>query len=122
MGYVQVVGAFYVLDSNLIPVPSGVLGELYIGGEGIARGYLNRPELTKERFVLNPFASEEDKAQKYNLKLYKTGDIVRWLQDGSLEFIERNDNQIKIRGFRVELGEIENKLLEHPGVKQAAVK
>ena len=111
----------YVLDPSLKPVPIGVLGELYIGGDSLARGYLNRPDLTKERFIENPFASDEDKAKKRNLRIYKTGDLVRWLPDGNLEFIGRNDDQIKIRGFRVELGEIESKLAEHPEINQCVV-
>src|SRR3990167_4261269 len=110
----------YVLDVNLNPVPVGVIGELYIGGAGLARGYLNREELTAERFIRNPFASEEDTAKGYT-RLYKTGDLVRWLADGNLEYIGRNDFQVKLRGFRIELGEIESKLLGYPGVKQSVV-
>ncbi len=111
----------YVLDNRLNPAPIGVPGELYIGGEGLARGYLNRPELTEERFIDNPFVTEEEKQRAHNLKIYKTGDLVRQLQDGSIEFHGRNDDQIKIRGFRVELGEIENKLAEHPSISSCAV-
>ncbi|WP_237386293.1 non-ribosomal peptide synthetase [Xenorhabdus sp. Sc-CR9] len=110
----------YVLDSygNLSPI--GTPGELYVGGAGLARGYLNRPELTAERFIENPFASAEDKARGYT-RLYKTGDLVRWLPNGELEYLGRNDFQVKIRGYRIELGEIENVLTSHPQVKQAVV-
>ncbi len=110
----------YVVDNNFNPVPVGITGELYIGGAGLTRAYLNRPELSAERFVPNPFASETDKAKAYT-RLYKTGDLVRWLPDGTLEYIGRNDGQVKIRGFRIELGEIENALLQIPGIKQSCV-
>ncbi|WP_426578546.1 amino acid adenylation domain-containing protein [Xenorhabdus stockiae] len=110
----------YVLDRNGYPVPIGVPGELYIGGAGVARGYLNQPELTAERFVANPFATPEDKVKGYT-RLYKTGDLVRWLPNGDLEYLGRNDFQVKIRGYRIELGEIENALTAHPQVKQAVV-
>ncbi|MDP3561615.1 MAG: amino acid adenylation domain-containing protein, partial [Legionellaceae bacterium] len=102
----------YVLDSNFNPIPLGVIGELYIGGAGLARGYLNQPELTKERFISNPFGEG---------RLYKTGDLVRWLSDGNLEYIGRNDLQVKIRGYRIELGEVEGALLTHTDIKQCAV-
>ncbi|MFB2937533.1 amino acid adenylation domain-containing protein [Aerosakkonemataceae cyanobacterium BLCC-F154] len=105
----------YILDRNLQPVPIGIPGELYLGGLGLARGYLNRPELTKEKFIANPF-SNDPKA-----RLYKTGDRVRYLPDGNIEFIGRIDNQVKIRGFRIELGEIEAVLIQHPTVKEAVV-
>ncbi len=105
----------YVLDHNLSPVPVGVMGELYVGGIGLARGYLNRPDLTVERFIVNPFS--DDPAER----IYKTGDLVRWLPDGRLEYIGRSDFQVQIRGFRVELGEIEEILSRHPVVKQVAV-
>ncbi|HAU1410626.1 TPA: amino acid adenylation domain-containing protein, partial [Legionella pneumophila] len=111
----------YILDGHLQPVPIGVTGELYLGGEGLARGYLNRPELTAERFIANPFVSEEDKARGRNLRLYRTGDLCRYLEDGNIEYIGRIDNQVKIRGFRIELGEIETVLLSHAAVKEAVV-
>ena len=110
----------YVLNPDLSPVPIGLSGELYIGGAGVARGYLNRPDLTDERFVLNPFATEEDKLNKYT-RLYKTGDLVRRLPDGNIEYIGRNDDQVKIRGHRIELGEIENVLAQLEGIEQACV-
>ncbi|TFI53950.1 amino acid adenylation domain-containing protein [Mastigocladus laminosus UU774] len=105
----------YLLDTKLQPVPVGVPGEIYIGGAGLARGYLNRPELTKERFILNPFSN------KLNSQLYKTGDLARYLPDGNLEYLGRTDHQVKIRGFRIELGEIENALLKHPAVREVVV-
>ncbi|WP_347220316.1 amino acid adenylation domain-containing protein, partial [Chryseobacterium sp.] len=111
----------YVLDNALRPVPVGAIGELYIGGAGITRGYLNRPELTEERFINNPFQSLEEKANGLNGRLYKTGDLVRWLSKGELEYLGRNDFQIKIRGYRIELGEIENTLVRYPGIRQTAV-
>ena len=110
----------YVLDSNNTPVPIGVIGELYIAGAGLARGYLNNPELSAERFIPNPFATASDLANGYT-RMYKTGDLVRWLPDGNLEYIGRNDFQVKIRGFRIELGEIEEQLVRIAGIKQACV-
>ena len=110
----------YVLDINLQPVPVGVIGELYIGGACLARSYLNRNDLTKERFIHNPFATDDDKEKGYT-RLYKTGDMVKWLPDSNIEYIGRNDNQIKIRGFRVELGEIENKLSQFDEINQAVI-
>jgi len=111
----------YVLDSNLSPVQVGVVGELYIGGTSVARGYLNQPELTAERFKPNPFATETEQANNQNRRIYKTGDLVRWLPDGNLLFVGRNDDQVKIRGFRIELGEIESVLVSIPGIKQCCV-
>jgi len=105
----------YILDSYLQPVPIGVVGELHIGGVGVARGYLNRPELTQEKFIANPFSNDPD------ARLYKTGDLARYLPDGDIEYLGRIDNQVKIRGFRIELGEIEAVLLSHPQVREAVV-
>ncbi len=105
----------YVLDERMQPVPIGVPGELYAGGDGLAQGYLNRPELTAEKFVPDPFG--DDPAAR----LYKTGDRVRWLADGSIDFLGRIDSQVKIRGFRVELDEIENALGRYPGLRACAV-
>ncbi|GAA6618103.1 amino acid adenylation domain-containing protein [Scytonema sp. NUACC26] len=103
----------YILDSFLQPVPVGTIGELYIGGVGVARGYLNRPELTAERFIDSPFSLDS--------RLYKTGDLARYLSDGNIEYVSRIDNQVKIRGYRIELGEIENTLSTHPQVQEAVV-
>src|SRR4028119_825011 len=105
----------YILDAQLQPVPIGIPGELYIGGAGLARGYLNQPELTAYRFILNPFTNEQGD------RLYKTGDLARYLSDGNIEFLGRLDDQIKIRGFRIELGEIEAVLGQHPAVQEAVV-
>ena len=105
----------YILDTQLNPVPVGVFGELYVSGAGLARGYLNQQELTAERFIPNPF-SKDSKS-----RLYKTGDVVRYLPDGNIEFSGRSDDQVKIRGFRIELGEIEVNLVKHPDVNQVVV-
>ncbi|MEG4595033.1 amino acid adenylation domain-containing protein [Microcoleus sp. F8_C2] len=105
----------YILDRHKQPIPIGVPGELYIASVGLARGYLNRPDLTQEKFIPNPFSDEP------NSRLYKTGDLARYLPDGNIEFIGRIDNQVKIRGFRIELGEIEAVLSQHPGVRETAV-
>jgi amino acid adenylation domain-containing protein len=105
---------YHILDKNLQPVPAGVPGELHIGGLCLADGYLNRPELTAERFIPDPFAAGE--------RLYRTGDLARYLVDGNIEFLGRIDHQVKVRGFRVELGEIETALAQHPAVRDAVVK
>lgn len=105
----------YVLDQDQQPVPVGIIGELHIGGLGLARGYLNRPELTSETFISNPFNDVSTS------RLYKTGDLVRYRPDGTLEYISRMDYQVKIRGFRIELGEIEALLNQHPGVRETVV-
>jgi amino acid adenylation domain-containing protein/FkbH-like protein len=110
----------YLLDKNLQPVPIGIPGEIYIGGDGVARGYLNRPELTAERFVPNPLATSQYGNIKPN-RLYKTGDLARWRADGNLEFLGRIDHQVKIRGFRIELGEIESVLRKHAGLQDSVV-
>lgn len=111
----------YVLDDNLNPLPIGVVGELYIGGVGLARGYLNQHELTAEKFIVNPFQTEEEQKLGKNGKLYKTGDLVRWIPDGNLEYIGRNDFQVKIRGYRIELGEIESIISSYNEVVQSVV-
>lgn len=105
----------YILDQFLQPVPIGVSGELYIGGDGVARGYRGRPELTKERFIPHPFSPDP------LAKLYRTGDLARYQPDGRIVHLGRLDNQVKIRGFRVELGEIEITLSRHPSIRQAVV-
>ncbi|SFH04896.1 amino acid adenylation domain-containing protein, partial [Duganella sp. CF458] len=107
--------SMYVLDAHGQPVPVGVAGELHIGGVQVARGYLNRPELTAERFVRDPFSAAA------NARMYKTGDLGRWLPDGNIEYLGRNDFQVKIRGFRIELGEIEAKLVACEGIREAVV-
>jgi surfactin family lipopeptide synthetase A len=105
----------YIVNSNLQPVPIGVVGELLIGGVGLARGYLNRPELTAEKFIPHPFSD------KPGARVYKTGDLCRFLPDGNIDFIGRFDYQVKIRGFRIELGEIETVLKQHSDVKNTVV-
>jgi amino acid adenylation domain-containing protein/thioester reductase-like protein len=103
----------YVLNETLMVQPIGVPGELYISGPGVAEGYLNRPELTQEKFIDNPFLPGQ--------KMYKTGDIVRWRSDGNIEYMGRSDFQVKLRGFRIEMGEIENHLREYPAIKDIIV-
>jgi len=105
----------YILDKHLHPASIGVQGELYIGGVGLARGYLNRPDLTTEKFIPNPFSEEPGS------RLYKTGDLARYLPDGNIEFLGRIDNQVKLRGFRIELGEIDAFLSQHPNVQETVV-
>jgi len=105
----------YVLDPGLRPVPMGIPGQLHIGGPGVARGYLNRPDLTSEKFIANPFSDDP------GARLYQTGDVVRYQADGNMEFLGRVDNQIKIRGFRVELEEIEQALRSHDDVDDCVV-
>ena len=119
----------YILDRHLNPVPIGVAGELYIGGAGLALGYHNRPDLTQERFIPNPFANSKFKIQNSKLKiqnlsgdrLYKTGDLARYLPDGNIEFLGRIDHQVKVRGFRIETSEIEAVLNQNPAVKETVV-
>ena len=109
----------YIFDAEQQLVPSGVAGELHLGGAGLARGYLNRVELTSEKFIANPFYKSSN--SNSSERLYKTGDLVRWLPDGNLEYLGRLDHQVKIRGFRIELGEIENALNTHVSVKDVIV-
>jgi acyl-CoA synthetase (AMP-forming)/AMP-acid ligase II len=105
----------YILDRNLQPVPVGVAGELYVGGPALARGYLNQPALTAAKFIPHPFSDQP------GARLYKTGDMARYLPDGNVEFMRRLDYQVKVRGFRIELEEIESVLSRHEGVREALV-
>ncbi|MGA7731053.1 MAG: amino acid adenylation domain-containing protein, partial [Chloroflexia bacterium] len=108
----------YILDTQMQPVPPGVTGELYIGGIGLARGYLNRPQLTAEKFLPSPFSAPGGSRGE---RLYRSGDLAKYLPDGTIEFLGRIDHQVKIRGFRIELGEIEALLTQHPLVQEAVV-
>ena len=103
----------YILDDRRQPVPTGVVGELYIAGDGLARGYRNRPDLTESKFLPNPFVLGK--------RMYRTGDLARWHDDGNIECLGRTDHQVKLRGFRIELGEIEDALRQHPAVNEALV-
>jgi amino acid adenylation domain-containing protein len=105
----------YLLDSHLQPLPAGVCGELFIGGAGLSRGYLNRPELTAEKFLPNPFAEE------HGARLYRTGDVARYHENGEIEFLGRVDEQVKVRGYRIEPGEIEALLRRHPSIRESLV-
>ncbi|WP_155394419.1 AMP-binding protein, partial [Xanthomonas albilineans] len=105
----------YILDTHGAPVPIGVVGELYIGGDGVGRGYLNRDDLTAARFLADPFSADP------TARMYRTGDLGRWCADGTIEFVGRNDHQVKIRGFRIELGEIEARLSAHADVRECVV-
>jgi len=111
----------YILSNHGTPLPVGAIGELYIGGAGLARGYLNQYQLTKNAFIVNPFQTPSEASQNSNKRLYKTGDLARYLPNGNLEYIGRNDFQVKIHGVRIELGEIENALNSFAGVKQSVV-
>jgi hypothetical protein len=104
----------YILDAKQRPVPPGVVGEMYIGGAGVAKGYHNRPELTAERFVADPFAG------RTGARMYRTGDVARFLECGDVDFLGRLDSQVKIHGFRIELGEIEGTLAQHPDISHVA--
>jgi len=121
---------FYVLDKNNQPVPIGVAGELHIGGDGLARGYFRRLELTAEKFIADPFRGESVRGvslgrgsspTESGARMYKTGDLVRYRVDGTIEFLGRLDHQVKLRGFRIELGEIETAISRYPGVREAVV-
>ena len=96
-------------------MPIGVAGELYVGGAGVARGYLNRPQLTAERFLDDPFSDQP------GARMYRSGDLARWLADGRIDYLGRNDDQVKIRGVRIELGEIETRLCQFPGIQEAVL-
>lgn len=111
----------YILNKEFLLLPIGVIGELYVSGIGLARGYLNQPIITQEKFIINPFQTEKEKQLGINDKLYKTGDSARWLPDGNLEYIGRVDSQVKVNGYRIELSEIENKIVNYKEVKQAAI-
>jgi amino acid adenylation domain-containing protein len=118
----------YILDNEFHPVPTGVIGEMYISGDGLARGYLNQPDLTSQKFLTidDPrqqwLTAQSAGSQPSTLRLYKTGDLARWSVDGRMEFLGRSDDQVKISGVRIELGEIESRLLQHADVRECAVK
>ncbi|MEQ1962572.1 amino acid adenylation domain-containing protein [Xenorhabdus khoisanae] len=120
IGYPLPNTCIYILDTHGQPVPIGVSGEIHIGGAGVARGYLNRPDLTAEKFIADPFSADPCK-EKPDARMYKTGDLGRWLPNGAIEYLGRNDFQVKIRGFRIELGEIEARLVQCHGVHEAIV-
>ncbi|MCG8317534.1 MAG: amino acid adenylation domain-containing protein [Pseudomonadales bacterium] len=111
----------YILDKNLNPVPVGVPGELHVGGQGVCHGYLNRDELTTDRFISSPFATANERTQGLYGRLYKTGDLGRYLSDGTVEYLGRIDHQVKVRGYRIELGEIESSISQLPGVRESVV-
>lgn len=111
----------YILGTGLQPVPVGIRGDLYLGGNGLARGYLNRPQLTAERFIPNPVGVVALPRPQPGARLYKTGDVARYLPDGAIELLGRSDHQVKIRGFRIEMGEIEATLRQHPTVREVVV-
>ncbi len=115
IGYPVANTSMYILDSSMSPVPPGVVGDLYIGGVQLARGYLNRDELTREKFIADPFSAEPGS------RLYKTGDIARWMPDGAIEYLGRSDFQIKFNGIRIETGEIEYGICRHPSISGAVV-
>ncbi|CAF3601464.1 unnamed protein product, partial [Rotaria socialis] len=111
----------FVLNNNMQMLPVNAIGELYLTGNCVSRGYLNRPELTAERFLPNPFQTDEENKECKNARIYKTGDLVRWLPNGELEYLGRNDFQVKIRGLRIELGEIEAVLSSYQGINRSVV-
>lgn len=111
----------YILDEQLEPVPIGVAGELYISGEGLARGYLNQPELTNQLFISNPFIDSSDPNQVAYSRMYKTGDLCKYQEDGNVEWLDRIGSQVKLRGYRIELGEIEENIKQYEGIKDAVV-
>ncbi|MGL5832106.1 MAG: thioesterase domain-containing protein, partial [Waterburya sp.] len=112
---------YYILDANLMPLPVGVPGELYIGGDCLARGYLNRPELTAERFIPDPFIKQVEQTEQFEARMYKTGDLACYFADGTVNCLGRLDRQVKIRGFRIEPGEIEAAIALHPHIQQTVV-
>jgi hypothetical protein len=111
----------YILDRHLNPVPVGVPGELYVGGQGVAHGYLKRADLTDERFIGNPFGTRANRTNHLYQRLYKTGDLGRYRTDGTVEYLGRIDHQVKVRGYRIELGEIETCISQQSGVQEAVV-